>query len=76
MFYILIYTYMYIEEDIMQQAVKTSIVNRRGSINAVPFESALLYGQPKENIAQPANQKSAQTAVSKARRYAPITVLH
>jgi len=60
-----------VDEDKKIQAVKASIKNRRGSINVVPFESAMLYDQP------PAQQEEknadddvvvTKRAVSKSRR--------
>lgn len=54
----------------MQQALQKSIKNRRGSINVVPFESALLYGQPTESMDQNTDQPTSdKRSVSKSRRY-------
>lgn len=58
------------EEEKMQEALKKSIKNRRGSVNVVPFESALLYGQPKKE-SEDLNTNNVETgkrAVSKLRR--------
>jgi hypothetical protein len=60
---------MLVNDDKKMEAIKASIKNRRGSINAVPFESALLYDQPSENIDNNANQDAhVKRAVSKSRR--------
>jgi hypothetical protein len=63
--------YYILDQDKKNEAHKQSIKNRRGSINAVPFESALLYDTPTENVDDNASQEKGQDvkrSVSKSRR--------
>ena len=61
---------MLVEEEKSQQALKASIKNRRGSVNIVPFESAMLYGQPQEHsdVGNAKEEQMMTRSVSKSRR--------
>ena len=62
------------DEDKKMEALKISIKNRRGSINAVPFESAMLYDKPTENINGNQDSSPTKRVVSKSRRFVFVFV--
>lgn len=57
-----------VEEKMKMKAISASLKNRRGSINAVPFESHMLYHEPTHDSADLVDEAVRPAQVSKNRR--------